>query len=218
MTARRHPVVETTAPSSRRGASDDAGRLWAALDAHGLLLVHDAALPSASCIIAGEPVRGSWWSHPAGKRIFGALASLEDRSVAVVPLVRNKQTLVAPRLVPALVAACGARDAWQRGKLDRAGTALLRRIENAGLVRADALLPAQRLLGKKLAAALLCASRQEHTERGAHATVLESWSHLGARTGQPPLATAELGRRAIEEGIASWAPRDARTLPWQLAR
>ena len=203
-------------PERRPG--DDVARVWAALDQYGVLLVHDVELPSVSQIVAGESVPGSWWSHPAGKRIFGALEALDDRGVVVVPLYRKKQTLVAARLVPALVAACGACEPWQRAALDRAGTALLGEIESAGQLRADALAAERRPLGKKLATALVCASRQEHTERGAHATVLESWTHLSARTGHAPLATAALGRRALEDAVATWAGGDARLLPWRPTR
>ena len=42
--------------------------------AHGVVLVSGkGGAPRLSDAVAGEPVRGSWWAHPAGKRIFDAL-------------------------------------------------------------------------------------------------------------------------------------------------
>ena len=49
-----------------------------ALDREGILLQHDQVLPSASAIVAGEPVRGSWWAHPMAHPIYDALNALED--------------------------------------------------------------------------------------------------------------------------------------------
>jgi hypothetical protein len=49
-----------------------------ALQRIGLLLKADPALPSVTTIVAGEPVRGSWWAHPAGRRIFQTLRDLSQ--------------------------------------------------------------------------------------------------------------------------------------------
>jgi len=52
---------------------------------------------------AGEPIRGSWWGHPAGHAIFDALNSLtESPDVVRTRLVNGKVTLVHRRLWPAL--------------------------------------------------------------------------------------------------------------------
>jgi len=48
------------------------------LDRTGLLFMHDARKPSLTALVAGEPIRGSWWGHPAGKRIFQVANALED--------------------------------------------------------------------------------------------------------------------------------------------
>ena len=60
-------------------------RLEALLAKHGLLLVHDAKLPSATTCIAGAPVPGSWWGHAQGKLIY---ETLERPMVAV--LIRER--------------------------------------------------------------------------------------------------------------------------------
>jgi hypothetical protein len=54
-------------------------------------------------IVAGERIRGSWWSHPASHAIFDALSSLADSpDVVRLRLVNGKVTLVHRRLWPAL--------------------------------------------------------------------------------------------------------------------
>src|SRR5207247_3477410 len=81
---------------------------------HGLLLLADNTLPSITTIIAGEPIRGSWWGHPQSHEIFGAARRLVARSdVVAVPLVNGKITFVDRRLWPALLTVALARDEWQ---------------------------------------------------------------------------------------------------------
>jgi len=77
----------------------------AALIEHGMLLESARGpLPSVAEMIAGEPIRGSWWGHPAGHAIFAALNSLaESPDVVRTRLVNGRVTLVHRRLWPALV-------------------------------------------------------------------------------------------------------------------
>jgi hypothetical protein len=79
----------------------------AALIEHGMLLESARGpLPNVAEMIAGEPIRGSWWSHPAGHAIFAALNSLaESPDVVRTRLVNGKVTLVHRRLWPAMVRA-----------------------------------------------------------------------------------------------------------------
>ena len=54
--------------------------------------------------VAGEPIRGSWWSHPAGHEIFAAIQSVrQSPAVVATRLVNGKVTLIHRRLWPALV-------------------------------------------------------------------------------------------------------------------
>lgn len=195
----------------------DVAALEAALEP-GLLLVHDATLPSASTIVAGEPVRGSWWAHASGKRLFAALEGLEDRGVVVAPLVLGKQTLVHPRLLGALVAACRAREPWQLAALGMRPAeilGLLERVETEGAIRG--LSSGDRADGKKLSAALLVLGRQEHGERGAHETVLESWASFAKRAVRDTIGTPASGRAALEASAEGWdATRPL--FPWQAKR
>jgi hypothetical protein len=76
-----------------------------ALMEHGMLLESARGpLPNVAEMIAGEPIRGSWWGHPASHAIFEALNSIaESPDVVRMRLVNGKVTLVHRRLWPALV-------------------------------------------------------------------------------------------------------------------
>src|SRR6476660_9763905 len=76
-----------------------------ALIKHGVLLQSaHGPLPNVAEMIAGEPIRGSWWNHPANRSIFAALNQLaESPDVVRMRLVNGKVTLVHRRLWPALV-------------------------------------------------------------------------------------------------------------------
>ena len=72
-----------------------------ALIKHGMLLQSaHGPLPNVAEMIAGEPIRGSWWNHPASRSIFDALNLLaESPDVVRMRLVNGKVTLVHRRLV-----------------------------------------------------------------------------------------------------------------------
>jgi hypothetical protein len=58
--------------------------------------------------IAGEPIRGSWWSHPASSQIFELTRMVRDsQDVLVCRLVAGKVTYVHRRLWAQLVRAAG---------------------------------------------------------------------------------------------------------------
>ena len=64
--------------------------------------------PSLAEVIAGEPVRGSWWSHPKSREIFAVTRAIRDSDdVLVCRLVEGKITFVHRRMWPALVRAAG---------------------------------------------------------------------------------------------------------------
>jgi len=76
-----------------------------ALIQHGMLLESaKGPLPNVAELVAGEPIRGSWWGHPRSHAIFAAINHLaESPDVARTRLVNGKVTLVHRRLWPALV-------------------------------------------------------------------------------------------------------------------
>jgi hypothetical protein len=77
----------------------------AALVEHGMLLQSARGpLPNVAELVAGEPIKGSWWGHPKGHAIFNTLASLDESpDVVRLRLVNGKVTLVHRRMWPALV-------------------------------------------------------------------------------------------------------------------
>jgi hypothetical protein len=131
--------------------------------------------------VAGGPVKGSWWGHPRGKLIYRIAEELEaSPGVLVTRMIHGKVTFVHAALWPALLAV--VEDASWRERaaagLAVAEAALLARVEREGRVRLDG--RAEAAAAKVLEARHLVVGGSEHTERGAHATVLRSWSAWAA--------------------------------------
>ncbi|MBX3159319.1 MAG: hypothetical protein KF773_25340 [Deltaproteobacteria bacterium] len=79
---------------------------WPAfVEKHGIVLASARGpVPSVAEAIAGEPIVGSWWSHPKAQEIFDALSTIDDDDdVRCFKLVDGKITFVHRRLWPALV-------------------------------------------------------------------------------------------------------------------
>lgn len=76
---------------------------------HGVVLASGKGpVPSIAEAVAGEPIRGSWWGHPAGHAIFAAMSQLDGRDdILCFKLVGGKVTFVHRRLWPALCALAG---------------------------------------------------------------------------------------------------------------
>jgi hypothetical protein len=74
---------------------------------HGVVLVSaKGEAPTLTDAIAGEAIKGSWWGHPQGKRIFGLLQQVCNHpDIVACRLAGDKLTLVHRRLWPALAAA-----------------------------------------------------------------------------------------------------------------
>ncbi len=72
---------------------------------HGIVLESAAGpVPSVAAAIAGESIRGSWWSHPRSHEIFELTQGIRNRDdILVCRLVNGKVTFVHRRLWPALV-------------------------------------------------------------------------------------------------------------------
>ena len=82
-----------------------AAEALAFIEQHGVVLVSaKGPIPRLTEVIAGEPIKGSWWGHPKGHQIFAILEIVtESEDVLVCRLVKGKITLVHRRLWPALV-------------------------------------------------------------------------------------------------------------------
>ncbi len=76
-----------------------------ALLEYGMLLQSARGpVPNVAELMAGEPIRGSWWGHPASHEIFAALNALASSpDVVRLRLLNGKVTFVHRRLWPAVV-------------------------------------------------------------------------------------------------------------------
>jgi hypothetical protein len=201
-----------------QGLSPGGARALDALERHGLLLLSDARLPSLVALVAGAPVKGSWWGHAKGGAIFAAATELEDHpDVDGAKLVSGKVTLVHRRLWPALLAVAQARAPWQTKGLDAAARHLLRQVDEAEDPLRTDLVPDARPSGRLLEARLLVHTTNVHTEKGAHAKVLESWPRWARRVRVKPAGEEQQARRLLEQALSSMAaPSGGRgRLPWQ---
>ena len=178
-----------------------------ALESTGLLFLHDARRPSLTTMVAGSPIRGSWWGHPAGKRIFRVVSVLEDGGqVLFVPLLSAKVTLVHRAFWPALLGVGEERGPWQVTHLEPRARTLLQEVDRSRRVRASG--PSS----KALARALLVHAEQVHTAGGSHATELVAWPEVRRVRGIDVRAEPAVGRAALEAAAARLGV--AAGLPW----
>jgi len=72
---------------------------------HGIALESARGpVPNLACAIAGEPIRGNWWSHPMSHEIYRlTMAVRESPEVLVCRLVGGKITFAHRSVWPALV-------------------------------------------------------------------------------------------------------------------
>ncbi len=179
----------------------------AALERHGLLLLQDPRLPSLATLVAGAPIQGSWWGPPAGRdlvRIAGALD--DDADVTTAKLLGGKVTFVHRRLFAALAAVGAERATWQLARLPRPAASLLRRVDDEQALEASGP-PA-----KELERRLLVATRPVHTDSGAHATELTTWTRFRRATDTRAI-TAARGRTDLESAADSLGAARS-LLPW----
>jgi len=192
------------------------------LERDGLLLESDPGLPSIASIIAGEPIRGSWWGHKAGKVIYNTCETLIDRGdILRLKLLNGKVTYVHSSLWPELVKVATSKAPWQMDGLSPSARKLLKSVEKSSRVRADeapAGLAAQdaRAAAKELESRLLVLSCSVHTDSGAHVKALQSWDSWMSQVGIQAKSTEMDTAYAAIEGAArkiGVEPRK-RALPW----
>jgi hypothetical protein len=199
------------------GESSDPGRMLARLEAElervGLLLEHDKVLLSATTLIAGQPVVGSWWGHPRGHEIFALLGELGKGAGALcVKLVNAKRTYVHSRLYPAFFSLVGARRADALGACSPLARQLLELTEQRGLVRmADATglntVKATTAAIRELEGRYLVRVDSEHTASGKHEKTLESWtSWRGRRAPELQAVGLSEARAAFSRALERLAP------------
>lgn len=199
-------------------------RVWEVLGHYGLVLMTDPQFPSVASLVAGEPVRGSWWSHPKTNAIWRVAFELGQRpDITEARLVSGKVTLVHRKLWPALRAVGNAREKWQLEGLSRPARSLLARVKRAGRLRTDRLPDYNRKskasgeTARELERRLLVHGEEFHSERGAHAKWLESWERWARRRGiAGEKMKPEEAKKKLEEVVRALNEkyRAAGCLPW----
>ena len=102
--------------------SAESALVFAKLEEHGLLLRIDADLLNVCALVAGERVRGSWWSHPSAHAIFAVDGELADHpDVLMTKLISGKVTYVHRALWPQVIAVGRSREPWQMKDLSTDG-------------------------------------------------------------------------------------------------
>jgi hypothetical protein len=159
-------------------------------------------VPALVPLIAGGPVKGSWWGHPRGKAIFAAATEVDEHPDALaVKLLAGKVTFVHRALFAPLLR-CVTDARWRRRvreALSAAARALDDEITAAGSIAFPANPP--KALAE-LESRLLCLVGSVHTDQGRHATVAEAWRHWArARAVAIPRGSRAAALAALE-GVA----------------
>jgi len=192
------------------GATTSFHSVLEALEKYGLLLESDAQLPSLVSIVAGGPVRGSWWGHARGNLIFEVCNQLANHpDVLVIKLVSGKVTFVQRRLWPAVISVANAREPWQLQDLSDMACTLLESVTKEHTLRIDLFQKSAHLNSKALSDAarelerkLLVYGESVHTSSGAHAKLLETWEHWTRHTSfAESQAPSEQGKMALEDAL-----------------
>lgn len=172
----------------------------------GFLVESDPKLTSVCSLIANEPMRGSWWSHPLAQVIFQVNEQLEDHpDILMAKLVSGKVTFVHRKLWSEVIAIARAREDWQMKKLSPQIESLLTQIDSAGsLTTAESVWAKQSKtkLGdaaRELERRLLIVGTQFHSESGAHLKLLETWDHwMKRRKFKPEKISVEAAREQLD--------------------
>lgn len=209
-------------------ASPALNKVQRQLEKHGLLLLADAKLPCVVTVIAGKPVRGSWWAALAGKLIYNTANELEaQQDVQILKLISGKITFVHRRLWPALYAIGAARETWQTGALSKDAKAVLSQLDKNGELFTDALVAVGGFTSKAAGSAAkeleknLLAICEGFRVEGRHHRHLRSWSQWAKQVG---LKGKKVSPRAAKEELSNMLKLlnaeygASGTLPWPSKR
>ncbi len=165
--------------SRPRNATAVADKVFQEVAIRGLLLQSGSEFPSATTVICGAPISGSWWSHPKSSLIYSVLEELDDNhDLTTAKLVNGKVTIIHSDLWSSLVSIGRAKEKWQTARLPPLAKALYRKAQR-GSFRLDEF--RSRLEGKPSDAArilektLLVHTHEFHTDQGKHTKLLSSW-------------------------------------------
>ena len=198
----------------------------AAICEHGVLLETDRAFPSLVALVAGGPVKGTWWAHPLANEIYMLGQRLMDhRDVLFIRLVTGKMTYVHRGLWRSLYAIATARQPWQLSDLPRTANSMLQMVDRRGGFRMDEIRSSRtaKELGSDariLETRLLVFGGDVHTDSGAHVKRIETWPAWAKRV---ELSTVQLPSvdeaREELEGVVTRLNQKCNadaTLPWQM--
>lgn len=187
----------------------DLRRCVVELERHGLLLQSDLSLPSITTIVAGEPIRGSWWGHSRGDAIYRVANALaDDRDVLLTKLVDGKVTYVHRRLWAAVLAVACSRERWQLDRLPQLAQKMLDTVDQLGELHTDDVPWTGGMkhgdAARQLERRLLVHSDEVHTASGAHAKRLERWDRWAARVcPSARSASPDEGKKALNGVVAN---------------
>ena len=184
-------------------------RVMRRLTGTGLLMLQDRSLPSVAAIVAGEPVRGSWWAHPRAHAIFAIDRELAGHpDILTTKLIGRKVTFVHRDLWPALLSVATSREPWQRRGLSPQARRLLARTDAEGAVVSSG------AAVKELESRLLVRTEEQHTETGAHRIAVEPWTSWAARVRCRPAPSVDAAIQTLEEAVGALGG-SASLLPWR---
>jgi hypothetical protein len=194
----------------------DLGELLDRLREFDLLLDTDPKFPNVTALLAGEAVRGSWWTHPKAHEMYRVSSELRRHpDVLSIKLVSGKITFIHRPLWIAVYAVAQAREPWQTRGLSKDAARLLGQAdkENHLLSSGDAV--------RELEARLLVHARSVHTERGFHRKQVQTWKGWAesVRLDAVTLTPAE-GKAQLEAVVARLNTQFGAqgTLPWQAGK
>ena len=193
----------------------------------GVILETDKAFPSITGMMVGEPIHGSWWSHPMANDIYMLSQRLIHHHDAVfLKLLSGKTSYVHRRLWPELIAIGTAQENWQVDGLSASAKSMLNKAEERGCLRMDEIKDHRTAKEKgadarALELRLLVFGDDVHTDSGKHVKRIETWEHWAWRTGfkasvLPKIDDAKTEFERIVKRLNHQFSATA-TLPWQVA-
>ena len=190
----------------------DLRELLGRLQEFDLLLDTDSKFPNVTALLAGEAVRGSWWTHPKAREIYRVASELRQHpDVLSIKLVSGKITFIHKPLWMAVYAVAQAREPWQTRGLSKDAAQLLGQAdqENKLMSSGEAV--------RELEARLLVHAQSVHTERGFHRKQVQTWKAWAESVRLDAVLTPAEGKARLEAVVARLNTQFGAqgTLPWQ---
>src|SRR5262245_21861927 len=156
------------------------------VEKHGVVLESARGpVPNLAAAVAGQSLRGNWWSHPKARVIFRLSRVIRDsKDVLVCRLVGGKVTFVHRRLWPALVRL--------GGRLPRRGLAAVRQEHTASGAHRTIVTPFPRWAPKEVRER----ARRLDADEAVAALGADLLAAIGGRSARPRRAPRRAATRA----------------------